>query len=147
MFLNPLFSGHYAHSIGEVELAISLFLHVLNSDATHLHRLATVSAALSELQRRDGEDAVDAALGHLGDLGMADATALHTLPTHERAAAQLVNGIVLCRRDDPTGARLLLTKALKQAHGLIGSTQLVGQVRLHQKHPLCRPPEVDSSSF
>jgi len=39
-----------------------------------------------------------------------------------------VNGLLLCRRDDSTGARLLLTKALKQAHGLIGSTQLVGQI-------------------
>lgn len=29
---------------------------------------------------------------------------------------------------DIPGSRLLLTKALKQAHGLIGSTQLVGQV-------------------
>ena len=45
-----------------------------------------------------------------------------------RTAAQLVNGVLLCREGDSTGARLLLSKALKQAHGLVGSTQLVAQV-------------------
>jgi hypothetical protein len=45
-----------------------------------------------------------------------------------RTTAQLVNGVLLCREGDSTGARLLLSKALKQAHGLVGSTQLVGQV-------------------
>ena len=42
--------------------------------------------------------------------------------------AQLINGIILYKNQDPTGARLLLTKALKQAHGMIGSSQFVGQV-------------------
>ena len=35
---------------------------------------------------------------------------------------------MLYQQNDVAGARLLLTKALKQAHGLIGSTQLVGQI-------------------
>jgi Tetratricopeptide repeat len=45
-----------------------------------------------------------------------------------RAVAQLVSGLLLRQQGDATGARLLLTKALKQAHSVLGSTHLVAQV-------------------
>lgn len=46
-----------------------------------------------------------------------------------RAAAQFLHGIIVYQSGDSTGARMLLTKALKQAHTFIGSAQLVGQVK------------------
>ena len=123
-------TGHYAHTLGEYNLAISLFGTVINSPTRHLHKLASLSAALSELQRSttiDDSEAFSAAKAWL-DAQNLSPTTLQNVATHEKATAQLINGIILLRKNDATGARLLLTKALKQAHGLIGSTQLVGQV-------------------
>lgn len=40
----------------------------------------------------------------------------------------MINGLILYKEGDSTGSRLLLTKALKQAHGMVGSGQFVGQI-------------------
>lgn len=119
--------GQYAHTIGEYDMAILLFGAVLKSNGNggrNMHTLAALSAALSELHRSDD---VNAAYEWLVDANLVP-TSLHDMPTHEKATAQLINGLILRHRGDSTGARLLLTKSLKQAHSLIGSTQLVGQV-------------------
>jgi len=77
--------GHYAHSTGDHEMAIALFETVLHSDsAVNMHRLAAISASLSELQHGDGEEAIGAALKHLEGQGIVDVSALQALPTHER---------------------------------------------------------------
>jgi tetratricopeptide (TPR) repeat protein len=119
--------AHYMHTLGEYDLALSLFKAVLNSPTKSMHKLAALSAAMTELEKDKDDAGVDAAATWLEDHNLLPSS-LMGLASHEKATSQLVNGIVLKRKGDPTGARLLLTKALKQAHGLIGSTQLVGQI-------------------
>lgn len=116
--------GHYAASLGDRTLAVSMFDAVTASSAVQLHRLASLAAALAEVDSGDA----DAAAARLQAAGLAAPFTGDEMPAHEKAVAQLVNGLVLRARGDAAGARLLLTKALKAAHGLIGSTQLVGQV-------------------
>lgn len=112
--------------MAENDLAISLFRAVLNSPARHMYKLAALSAALSELQRGT-DDGLKAAMAFLEQHALVPSS-IQGIPLHERASAQLANAIILRRKGDSDGARLLLTKALKHAHRSIGSAQLVGQL-------------------
>lgn len=111
----PLLIAHYFHSTREYDAAITL---LGRSDDTR----AAPRAALIELERND----VNSAAARM--MALKNAIDVDALPSHERAVVQMVNGLVLLRQDDATGARLLLTKALKQAHGMVGSGQFVGQI-------------------
>jgi tetratricopeptide (TPR) repeat protein len=119
--------AHYMHTLGEYDLALSLFDAVLHSSTKSLYKLAALSAAITELEKNSGDEGLAAAATWLEGQYLVPPL-LQGLPSHEKAASQLVNGMVLKRKGDLTGSRLLLTKALKQAHGLIGCTQLVGQI-------------------
>ena len=119
--------AHYMHTVGEYDLALSLFDAVLNSSTKSMHKLAALSAAITELEKNKENEGITAAVAWLERQNLLPSS-LQGLPSHEKATSQLVNGLILKRKGDPTGARLLLTKALKQAHSLIGSTQLVGQI-------------------
>ncbi|KAG7673583.1 hypothetical protein Ndes2526B_g02968 [Nannochloris sp. 'desiccata'] len=119
--------AHYMHTLGEYDLALSLFDAVLNSSTKSMHKLAALSAAMTELEKNSEDEGLTAAAAWLEGQNLIPSS-LQGLPSHVKATSQLINGIIMKRKGDPTGARLLLTKALKQAHGLIGSTQLVGQI-------------------
>ena len=114
----PLLIGEYFHSTREYDAALALLTGPLLSGDPR----AAPRAALVELERNDVSAAASRMVAHK------DAIDMDALPTHERAVVQMVNGLVLLRQDDTTGARLLLTKALKQAHGMVGSGQFVGQI-------------------
>jgi len=114
----PLLIGEYFHSTREYDAALALLTGPLLSGDPR----AAPRAALVELERNDVSAAASRMAAHK------DAVDMDALPTHERAVVQMVNGLVLLRQDDTTGARLLLTKALKQAHGMVGSGQFVGQI-------------------
>lgn len=111
-----LLLGHYFHSTREYDTALALFDSVQNT-------MASLCAALTELHvEKDQATSACARMNSIKELN------LNSLPTHERSVVQMVNGLILCRQNDSTGARLLLTKSLKQAHGMIGSGQFVGQI-------------------
>jgi len=114
----PLLIGEYFHSTREYDAALALLTGPLLSGDPR----AAPRAALVELERNDVSAAASRMVAHK------DAVDMDALPAHERAVVQMVNGLVLLRQDDTTGARLLLTKALKQAHGMVGSGQFVGQI-------------------
>jgi hypothetical protein len=122
-----LLCGHYAAAAGEHAAAAAHFDAVAAAPAAaHLGNAAALGGALAELHRPGGSAA--AAAARLEARGMARSGALQALPAHDRAAAALVHGLLLQRAGDAAGARLLLTKALKHAHSLVGSHQLVAQV-------------------
>lgn len=108
--------GQYFHSTREYDTALEIFNTVRNT-------MATLCAALTELHvEKKHATSACVRMNSLKELN------LNSLPTHERSVVQMINGLILCRQNDSTGARLLLTKALKQAHGMIGSGQFVGQI-------------------
>jgi hypothetical protein len=122
-----LLCGHYAAAAGEHAAAAAHFDAVAAAPAAaHLGNAAALGGALAELHRPGGSAA--AAVARLEARGMARSGALQALPAHDRAAAALIHGLLLQRAGDAAGARLLLTKALKHAHSLVGSHQLVAQV-------------------
>lgn len=123
--------GQYAHITGEYEIAASLFgALAMNSCDSAMKRLAAASVALVELQRHSGKLALSEANKWLELEGSMDSAKAetHVLASADRMAMQLVRGIILKEQGDAIGARVILTKALKYAHGLIGSMQLVGQL-------------------
>lgn len=116
--------GQYFHSTREYDTALALFNSIAAVPNTN-KTMAVLCAALTELH---DEQSVAAAAMRMKESDLDGPSKLNSLPTHERSVAQMVNGLILCRQSDTTGARLLLTKALKQAHGMIGSGQFVGQI-------------------
>ena len=111
-----LLLGQYFHSTREYDAALEVFNSVNST-------MATLCAALTELHvEKHHATAACARMNSLKELH------LNSLPTHERSLVQMINGLILCRQNDSTGARLLFTKSLKQAHGMIGSGQFVGQI-------------------
>jgi hypothetical protein len=87
--------------------------------------MAVLCAALTDLHESNG---LPTASMRMKDHELDSPSRLNSLPSHERSIAQMINGLILYRQGDSTGARLLLTKSLKQAHGMVGSGQFVGQV-------------------
>jgi hypothetical protein len=123
-----MLAGHYAQAVGSHGAAAAHFGATLRAGPPRARKMAALAMASAELAREGGGDlaSVGAALeAHGLDTNPAS---LQALPSHERALAQLLHGALLQRQGDPTAARIQLTKALKVAHGLVGSTQLVGQV-------------------
>lgn len=122
--------GQYAHTTCEFSLAISLFAAVAsNVKSPAIQRLAASSAALSELQKSSGSESYHHAQKWLQfEQSTSSRHETDSIPTADRTAKQLVQGILLKEQGDIVGARVILTKALKYAHGMIGSMQLVGQV-------------------
>ena len=120
-----LLLGQYFHSTREYDTALALFNSIATVPNTKHKTMAVLCAALTELH---DEHSVVAAAMRMKENDLDGPSKLNSLPTHERSVAQMVNGLILCRQSDTTGARLLLTKALKQAHGMIGSGQFVGQI-------------------
>ena len=111
-----LLLGQYFHSTREYDAALEVFNGVHTT-------MATLCAALTELHvEKHHATSASARMNTLKELH------LNSLPTHERSIVQMINGLILCRQNDSTGARLLFTKSLKQAHGMIGSGQFVGQI-------------------
>lgn len=118
----PLLLGEYLHSTREYDAALALLDGLWSASKKGGDPRAPSRAALVELERND----VNAAAARMAALK--DAEDVDAFPAHERAIVQMVGGLILLRQDDSTGARLLLTKALKQAHSLVGSGQFVGQI-------------------
>ena len=118
----PLLLGQYLHSVREYDAALALLDGLWSASNKGGDPRAAPHAALIELERND----VNAAAARIAALK--DAVDVDALPAHERAIVQMVGGLILLRQDDSTGARLLLTKALKQAHSMVGSGQFVGQI-------------------
>lgn len=120
-----LLLGQYFHSTKEYETALSLFESVIQSGPKPLRTMAVLCAALTDLHESNG---LPTASMRMKDHELDSPSRLNSLPSHERSIAQMINGLILYRQGDSTGARLLLTKSLKQAHGMVGSGQFVGQV-------------------
>ena len=73
----------------QYDLAVASFSSVLNVEAAvHLHKLAAVATALSELQR-GGDGDMHRARTWLESQGLSDVSALSGLGTHERYAVFL----------------------------------------------------------
>jgi tetratricopeptide (TPR) repeat protein len=120
--------GQYAHMTGDNDVALTMFALVAAHGSVPLKHLAAASAALTELQRATDVDAANRAQRWLERHGLFTRDEMARVDVVDKTAAQLVQGLILRRRGDATGARMRLTKALKQAHGTIGSSQLVAQV-------------------
>lgn len=118
----PLLLGQYLHSTREYDAALALLDDLWSTSKKGGDPRAAPRAALVELERND----INGAAARMAALK--NAVDVDALPAHERAIVQMVGGLILLRQDDCTGARLLLTKALKQAHGMVGSGQFVGQI-------------------
>jgi hypothetical protein len=100
-------------------------------DAQNLGRLAALCAAMTELEMDDSNDggAGGRALEIMTSAGISVASEdLLDRPAIEKGLTLLVHGLVLQYKGDDIGTRMYLSKALKQAHNILGNTQLVGQV-------------------
>ena len=118
----PLLLAQYFHSTREYDAALSLLDRLWSPPLSVVDPRAAPRAALVELERNDA----NAASSRMAAFN--DAIDMNALPAQERAVAQMVGGLILLQQDDSTGARLMLTKALKQAHSMVGSGQFVGQI-------------------
>lgn len=102
-------------------------------DAQNLGRMAALCAAMTELEMDDSNDNDGGAGGRAleimtsAGISVASEDLLHR-PALEKGLTLLVHGLVLQYNGDDTGTRMYLSKALKQAHSILGNVQLVSQV-------------------
>lgn len=146
-------AGHYTHVTREYVNAADKFKLVEERGADRLQKMAVLGSVLSDMHNNGGA-ASSSSIETLEKHDLRSPESLQGLFVHERcvlsvyfgivsarlvlisgcmsyicrAVAQLVSGIILRQQGDATGARLLLTKALKQAHSVLGSSHMVAQV-------------------
>lgn len=119
--------GLYLHSVGDWCASKIHFKHVITLNVgADITRLAALGAALCDLEI-GGDGAAGRALESLS-LGGATLEDAAQPPAILRAVTLLTHALIALQQKDTACARMHLTKALKQAHSVLGNTQLVGQV-------------------